>query len=437
MTVSDHAFVLCHDCGQPHALPPTVHGHRAECTRCGAVLRHFRSGNLERGAALTAAALILFVIANLFPILTFELEGRSQTAALLSGALSLWSGGYEVLGALVFFVLFLAPLAAQLAMLYVLVPLSFGGRPPWVAGAFRLVMRMRRWAMAEVFLLGLIVAYVKLSGLARLEAGTSLVALIAFILLQVLVEASLSPFEVWDRIAPQTRVAQASAAAPEHLTACHDCRQVVAGAEGHCPRCGAALHPRKPDSLRRCWALVLTATILYVPANLLPIMTVVYFGSGEADTILSGVRSLIASEMWPVAILVFFASVTVPVLKLVGLSYLLISVQRRSPKRQRDRTRLYRVIEGVGRWSMVDIFMISLLAALVQLGAVATIHADPGAVAFAAVVITTMFASEAFDPRLIWDVSQIETASPEIPQPEMAHTQSTEPRDGHHEVNRG
>jgi len=179
------------------------------------------------------------------------------------------------------------------------------------------------------------------------------------------------------------------------------------GASEHrpCPRCGAPLHRRKPHSFHRTAALAAAAAILYIPANLLPIMTVVYFGSGEADTILSGVETLIASGMLPIALLVFFASIAVPVLKLAGLSYLLLSVRRRSPARLKDRTRLYRLIEGVGRWSMVDIFMISLLTSLVQLGAIATVHAEPGAVAFAMVVIITMRASHAFDPRLMWDAA--------------------------------
>ncbi|WP_143271968.1 paraquat-inducible protein A [Azospirillum brasilense] len=409
MTAPDHPILLCRDCGAPHALPPALPGHRAECHRCGAVLRHFRTGGLGHAVALAIASTILFVTANLFPILTFELEGRAQTATLLSGSVALWDGGYEVLGVLVFFVLFLAPLAQVLGTLYVVMPLAAGRTAaPGAAWTFRTVARLRRWAMAEVFLLGLIVAYVKLSDLAELEPGASLAALVAFILVQVWGEASLSPFEVWERIAPQTRVAQAANADPERLTACHDCHQVVAGpdggeSQGACPRCGARLHHRKPNSLPRGWALISAATILYIPANLLPIMTVVYFGAGQPDTILSGVEALIAAEMWPVALLVFFASITVPVLKLIGLAYLLWTVQRGSPKRQRDRTRLYRLIEGVGRWSMVDIFMISLLTALVQLGAIATIHAELGAVAFAAVVIITMLASESFDPRLIWD----------------------------------
>ncbi len=150
--------------------------------------------------------------------------------------------------------------------------------------------------------------------------------------------------------------------------------------------------------------MVITAAILYIPANLFPVMTVISLGKGEPDTIISGVVSLADSGMWPLAVLVIFASVLVPMLKLLGLMTLLITTQRGLIWRLRDRTVLYRIIEFVGRWSMIDIFMLSILVALVQLGEIATIEPGIGAIAFAGVVITTMIASETFDPRLMWDV---------------------------------
>jgi len=190
---------------------------------------------------------------------------------------------------------------------------------------------------------------------------------------------------------------------------CHDCRLLtpidVAAEHAHCscPRCGSSLHLRKPDSLARTWALTLTAYILYIPANLLPIMTVKMSGRGEADTILSGVKALIVGGMWPLALVVFFASITVPVLKLLALTGLLLSVQFKSKWRPRERTVVYRLTELIGRWSMIDIFVITILVALVQMGSLSTIDAGPGAVAFAGVVVITMFAAMSFDPRLIWD----------------------------------
>jgi len=189
---------------------------------------------------------------------------------------------------------------------------------------------------------------------------------------------------------------------------CHDCGMVVRLPDAHthgleCPRCGSPIHHRKPNSIARTWALVIAAAILYVPANAYPVMTVTSLGSSQSDTILSGVFFLLHHGMWPLALIVFVASVVVPLAKLLVLSFLLISVQLGSRWRPADRTRLYRVTEAIGRWSMVDVYVVTILVALVHLGALASIEAQLGAVFFGSVVVTTMFAAESFDPRLIWD----------------------------------
>ena len=190
------------------------------------------------------------------------------------------------------------------------------------------------------------------------------------------------------------------------MATCHDCDLLVKmPAGGHrvvCPRCGAGVHSRKIDSIRRGWALVLAAAVLYIPANVLPIMTTTSLGVAQSDTIMSGVIYLLKSD-WPLAVVVFAASVMVPVLKLLILGYLLYSVQSGSRSRPGDRTRLYRIIESIGRWSMVDIYVVAILVALVRLDALASVNAEIGAVFFGAVVVLTIVAAECFDPRLIWD----------------------------------
>ena len=197
------------------------------------------------------------------------------------------------------------------------------------------------------------------------------------------------------------------------LTPCHDCRLLCRlpahEARAHevlCPRCGAAVHARKPRSLERTWAWWIAAALCYLPANLLPIMQITSLGRVQADTIMSGVVYLLLHGMWPLAVVVFTASVFVPVLKLTILLSLLVSVHRGSRWRPVDRTRLYRITEAIGRWSMVDIFVVTILVALVHLGNLATVEAQPGAVFFGAVVVLTMLAAESFDPRLIWDRSE-------------------------------
>ena len=201
-------------------------------------------------------------------------------------------------------------------------------------------------------------------------------------------------------------------AAARGLLSCHACgllsRVEHGGQTLHCPRCSASLHLRKPNSVARSWAFLIAAYILYIPANLLPIMkTSSLFGSQD-DTIMSGIIFLWHSGSWDLALVVFIASIMVPLLKLTALTLLLISVQRRSTWQPLQRAKLYRVIELVGRWSMLDIYVVAILASLVQIGDLATVNAGPGALAFGALVVLTMFAAMEFDPRLIWDPLQKE-----------------------------
>ena len=196
-------------------------------------------------------------------------------------------------------------------------------------------------------------------------------------------------------------------AARLRLAACHTCSLVsqLPGHAGHyaCSRCGRSLHTRKPYSVERAWALLVTALILFVPANLLPVMeTGSLFGS-QQDTIMSGVIYLWTSGSWPLVVVVFFASIVIPLAKILILAGLLLSVQFGARWWPYERTRFYRLVELVGRWSMLDIYVVTMLVALVQLQSIAEVHAGPGALAFGAVVVLTMFAAMAFDPRLIWD----------------------------------
>jgi len=196
-------------------------------------------------------------------------------------------------------------------------------------------------------------------------------------------------------------------AAEAGFLSCHACglvhRAPGAGHDLRCARCGAALHLRKPNSIARSWALLIAAYVLIVPANVLPVMISGSLFGSESDTIMSGVVYLWVDGSWPLAAILFIASIAVPFSKLGAMTYLLLSVQRRSTLVPQQRTRLYRILEIVGRWSMIDIYVAALLTALVQFGGLMTIRAGPGAIAFGAVVVLTMFAAESFDPRLIWD----------------------------------
>ena len=195
------------------------------------------------------------------------------------------------------------------------------------------------------------------------------------------------------------------------LASCTTCgllsRPAAPGQHGHCPRCGAALTARHHHSIQFTWALVIAAAILYVPANALPVLTTTTLGSSESDTILSGVVYLYQSGSWPLALIVLVASVMIPLGKLVALAYLLVSVQRGSAKNSHDRARLYRLVEFIGRWSMLDVFVDAFIVALVQLEPLMSVAPGSGVVFFMAVVVLTMFAAHSFDPRLIWNPGQL------------------------------
>lgn len=186
-------------------------------------------------------------------------------------------------------------------------------------------------------------------------------------------------------------------------THCHATVRTTSTSPVRCPRCGASLHERKPHSIATTAALITSAALLYIPANVLPVMHTHTLFSDENDTIMSGVLSLLDDGSWPLAVLVFVASIVVPLLKLISMSWLLLSVVRRSAGHPLQRSQLFRLVEFIGRWSMLDVYAIALLVALVQIRSLATIHAGIGALAFCAVVVLTMLAAQSFDERLLWD----------------------------------
>ena len=199
-------------------------------------------------------------------------------------------------------------------------------------------------------------------------------------------------------------------AAEAGLVLCETCGLLVRPAEprepGYCPRCDSELESRRPNSIQRTWALIIAAAICYLPANILPIMVTNTFGEPEEDTIISGVILLAKTGSLHLAIIVLIASVMIPMAKLFALAYLLITVQRGSLKRNRDRAKLYRLVEIVGRWSMLDVFVATFIVALIQFQPLMAVLPGMGVLFFGAVVVLTMIAAESFDPRLIWDSSR-------------------------------
>jgi paraquat-inducible protein A len=400
-------LTACPDCGLLLRDPPLAPGQRLLCPRCRARLRRRGAFGAEAALPLVLAALFLLPFAFFSPLIDLRLYGQTAQASLVSGPERLEQYGFTPLGWAVLLTASLLPSLRLTALGFSLFGLG-RHHPPFhvMRPLLRLAQRLRPWGMVEVYLLGFFVAYSKLIDLARVHVDRAAYILGAVMLCLVLIDDVIDYPALWRRF-PLT-LGRGKPGERQVLLACTLCGTVSEGEEGMaCPRCGARLYRRKPQSLSLTAIFGLSAAFLYIPANLLPIMTVDYYGVGVPRTILAGVRELIAAGMWPLALLVFFASILVPVLKLVGLFLLLFSVRSRSARRLLDRTRLYRLIEEVGRWSMIDVFMLSSLVGLVQIGLLASVIPGAGALAFAAVVILTMLASASFDPRLMWDAARL------------------------------
>jgi len=399
----------CPGCGLFHALPVLQPGRTAKCLRCPTTLLHTTTHPTEYSIALTVAALILLAVMCTTTLMSVQTSGISHSAGLFDGPAELVRRHMTALAAVVVFVTVAAPFSKLAGTLYVLLRMNEKEPPAHLRRAFALAEQLRPWSMIEVFVLGVFVAYTKLGDLVSITLDAGVYALLALTFVVIWADTALDRGAIWERL--RSRVdphLEASWQLHANKISCELCGLVtpLTEEEQRCPRCDSPLHQRKRDSIQRTWALVLAAAALYVPANYFPVLTVEHLGAGAPSTIVGGVQELMDTGMYPLAALVFFASIAVPMLKLVGLVIMLVAAKTGHSGWLRDRTRLYHIVRWIGRWSMIDIFMESLLGALVQFGNVVTIEPGIGAVAFCAVVILTIFAAETFDPRLMWDASR-------------------------------
>ncbi len=410
----------CRGCGLFQHVPPLGPGESALCRRCDGTIRVGRKDSLNRTLACALSALLLFIIALQLPFMDVSAAGVTYKANIFTGPSMLDVRGMWEISVIVLVTLVGMPAVQFMLLLAVLIGLKLKHPPAVLPLLFGFVERVRPWSMIEVFLLGVFVAYTRLTAIATVSVGPALFALGGVMLCLIAADVELDHEEVWDQMAQKGLLKLRPPPEGHKRIACDCCGLVLlAPSLWPCPRCGRKLRQRKPQSIARTWALLISATVLYIPANVYPIITVIRFGQGQPSTIMQGVIELIQLSMWPLAALVFLASITVPLIKLLGLTIMLITAQEGSAWRLRERTKFFRFIEVIGRWSMIDVFMLTVLTALVRMGYIATVLPEVGAVCFAAVVVLTMFATSVFDPRLMWDRALAAGHDVEAPQPDI------------------
>ncbi|WGO99046.1 PqiA/YebS family transporter subunit [Saccharophagus degradans] len=402
-------WLICHDCGEIQKVVAISPEHEMLCFNCGASLHSGKGRWLAAATALSLAALVLFIACNFLPFLTLEIGMQSHTTTIMDGVGALMARNQWLLAGLVVTTTFLFPLFEICAYMYVLLPYQFNRRMPGHTPVLRWLIQAQSWSMLEVFMLSVVITTVKLTDMAVLKLGPGAYLFFMLVAILQLIFLKIDRRKLWQWINTNNYFSREE---NEYAYDCRICQALVGESivvdEGSCPRCDSAIHKRIPASLQKTTALVVAATLLYIPANVLPIMEYTSLGITEKDTIFSGVIELLKEGLWGIATIVFVASILVPIAKLVILYYLIWAVKAKVKVGVKHRTVLYRLIEVVGRWSMVDVYVVTILVALVQFGFIYTVEPEGAIIAFGAVVVLTMLAAESFDPRLLWDASSDE-----------------------------
>jgi len=391
-------IVLCQKCGLLQSTTACTGTEVEYCIRCRTPLVHCAGKSLDVALGSTAATMLLLIPATFEPFLTTSAFGATRSSILPSSAIDLWQEGWPLLGIVVFLFVLLFPALRFTALTVVLAAVRCNARPRWLGAAFRVANALQTWAMLDVFAMGSAVAYARLHASIHVAIDTGAVCLLAAALLSLVARAALDKRQVWRLIAPD---ASASVARPAIV--CLSCDFIAPpNREGtRCPRCSAMLRARRPDGTSRSMALLLAAVLLYLPANLYTIATIPIELTPTAYTVVGGIIDLSKSRLLGLAVLVFCASFAIPILKMAGLSWCVLPT--RSSKLLVRKTRVYRLIEEIGRWSMVDPFTIACFAPVMHFNSLIDGRAGPAATPFAAVVILTTLAVRCFEPRGMWD----------------------------------
>lgn len=398
-------LALCRHCDLVQLMPELAPGEEASCSRCGLHLDARHPQPVLRPVLYAGSALFMLLLANLFPFVSMFAAGNSNAMNFFDTSSVLFSEHHQWLAILIWLFIQAVPAACMLAVLY----LKLGMLYPlpactWVA---RVLYMLKPWSMVDIFLMGLIISFVKLVADADISLGPSFWAFCLFCLLHLRTFQVIDRRELWSKIAPypipEVEAHAGKTGLQQNLKLCQVCTAIVPLAQSHCSRCNTKVRIRQRASIQNTMALLIAATLLYIPANLLPIMRTVSFGETTDSTIISGLLLMWRDGAYPVAIIILIASVIVPVAKILIMFWLCYLTRLPFSRRQRHSGTIYRLVDWVGRWSMVDVLVVAIMAALVRFDLFMSVYPGVGALVFAAVVILTMLAALSFDPRLLWD----------------------------------
>ncbi|RJT47460.1 membrane integrity-associated transporter subunit PqiA [Rahnella woolbedingensis] len=404
--------ILCPQCDLLVAIPEIAVGQKAKCPRCHTTLTSRWKEPRRRPIAYAVSALFMLLLSNLFPFVNMKVAGLGSEVTLIQIPQVLVSDDYASMASLFMILVQLMP---ALGMIFIIILCQGTSIPShWQISIARNYFRLKAWCMVEIFLAGVLVSFVKLMAYGDVGVGTSFYPFVLFCILQLRAFQCTDRYWIWQQVAPAPKLNMplrvGESGLSQGLRSCHCCMAILPVDQKQCDRCETSGHARRKNSLQWTMALLITSIFLYIPANLMPIMITQVLGSPMPSTIMAGVVLLWSEGSYPVAMVILIASIMVPTLKMIAIGWLCWDANSNKPI---DRERLhviYEVVEFVGRWSMIDVFVIAVLSALVRMGQLMSIYPDIGALLFASVVILTMFAAMTFDPRLIWDRAVMKSA---------------------------
>ncbi len=397
--LGEPTLIECPDCSAMQLIKPISSG-RLQCRRCGNTLERATGRSITAALACGAATLILLFPANLLPLLHFSYAGIESGTRVPDGIVFLWHEGWVLAAAVVALQVMILPFFRFGLLIVALEAIRVRSERRWIGPCFRWAEKLDPWAMPDVFLIGCAIGYSRIAPYAPVFVDDGGWCMIGAAFMAMMTRASLDRRYVWKRLPPISTVSPLA----DHIV-CTVCDLMIAAmAEGgRCPRCGQRVWRRKPFAATYAAALTLAAFLLLPLAYLYPMSSFSSPFVHTSHTIFDGVRDLVNAGLWPLACLVFTASIAIPLAKLAGMSWFLFSLKTRSARRLTAKARAYRVIDDLGRWSNIDVYTIAVFTPMVQFGQLASFHAGIGTPAFLAIVVLTMLASEAFDPRLLWD----------------------------------